>query len=99
EAGITIQSPSNKKYTNAQDKMVDDYLWSVYQRDPIKSDNSGNFTWKDPSAAQRLNLTLRDYVIGGMSPAFKQAFFLAGKAMDAKGVDWGMLAAFRDDYR
>src|SRR5262249_1725707 len=26
---------------------VDDYLWEVYQRQPVKRDSTGDFTWKD----------------------------------------------------
>src|SRR5262245_53955210 len=29
---------------------IDDYLWEVYQRAPIKKDSTGDFTWKDPTA-------------------------------------------------
>ncbi|MBV8323990.1 MAG: hypothetical protein JO049_25375 [Hyphomicrobiales bacterium] len=39
---------------------VDDYLWEVYQRAPVKKDSSGDFTWKDPTAAKRLGLSLQD---------------------------------------
>src|SRR5215470_11048378 len=50
---------------------VDDYLWEVYQRLPIKKDGTGDFTWKDPAAARRMGLALQDYVIGGMDPEFR----------------------------
>jgi len=78
---------------------IDDYLWEVYQRAPIKKDSSGDFTWKDPTAAKRVGLSLQDYVIGGMDPAFREQLYNAGRAMDADGVHWSMLSAFRDDYR
>ena len=78
---------------------IDDYLWEVYQRAPIKKDSSGDFTWKDPTAAKRVGLSLQDYVIGGMDPGFREQLFNAGRAMDADGVHWSMLSAFRDDYR
>jgi hypothetical protein len=78
---------------------IDDYLWDVYQRAPIKKDSSGDFTWKDPTAAKRLGLSLQDYVIGGMDPGFREQLFNAGRAMDADGIQWSMLSAFRDDYR
>jgi hypothetical protein len=78
---------------------IDDYLWEVYQRAPIKKDSSGDFTWKDPTAANRMGLALQDYVIGGMDPAFREQLYNAGRAMDADGVHWSMLSAFRDDYR
>lgn len=78
---------------------VDNYLWEVYQREPIKKDGSGDFTWKDPAAAKRLNMSLQDYVIGGMDPDFREQLYHAGKAMDAAGIQWAILSAFRDDYR
>ena len=78
---------------------VDDYLWEVYQRLPVKKDGTGDFTWKDPAAARRMGLALQDYVIGGMDPEFREQLYHAGKAMDAAGLQWSMLSAFRDDYR
>ncbi len=78
---------------------VDRYLWEVYERAPIKKDNSGDFTWKDPAAAKRMHLSLKDYVIGGMEPDFREQLYHAGKALDAAGFQWSMLSAFRDDYR
>jgi hypothetical protein len=44
-------------------------------------------------------MTLQDYVIGGMDPEFREQLYHAGKAMDAAGVQWSLLSAFRDDYR
>jgi len=78
---------------------IDDYLWEVYQRAPTKKDSSGDFTWKDPAAANRMGLALQDYVIGGMDPGFREQLYNAGRAMDAEGLHWSMLSAFRDDYR
>jgi hypothetical protein len=78
---------------------VDDYLWEVYQRTPVKKDGTGDFTWKDPAAAKNVHLALRDYVIGGMDPEFREQLYHAGRAMDAAGLQWSMLSAFRDDYR
>jgi hypothetical protein len=78
---------------------VDQYLWEVYQRRPIKSDSSGNFTWKDSAAAKRSGMSLRAYVIGGMDPDFREQLYHAGHAMDASGIRWSILSAFRDDYR
>src|SRR5262245_26118172 len=40
---------------------IDDYLWEVYQRQPVKKDSTGDFSWKDPAAAKRLGLSLEDY--------------------------------------
>jgi hypothetical protein len=78
---------------------VDDYLWDVYQRVPVKKDGAGDFTWKDPAAAKRVHMSLKDYVIGGMDPEFREQLYHAGRAMDAAGVEWSLLSAFRDDYR
>jgi len=78
---------------------IDGYLWEVYQRAPIKKDSSGDFTWKDPAAANRMGLALQDYVIGGMDPGFREQLYNAGRAMDADGLHWSVLSAFRDDYR
>jgi hypothetical protein len=78
---------------------VDEYLWAVYQRKPIKSDSTGNFTWKDAAAANRLGMSLKTYVIGGMDPDFREQLYHAGHAMDASGIRWSILSAFRDDYR
>jgi hypothetical protein len=78
---------------------VDRYLWEVYQRKPVKSDSTGDFTWKDPAAAKRLGMPLKAYVIGGMDPDFREQLYHAGHAMDANGIRWSMLSAFRDDYR
>jgi len=78
---------------------VSDYLWEVYSRAPAKRDGSGDFTWKDPAAAKRFGLSMPEYVIGGMDPDFREQLYHAGKAMDAAGIRWSMLSAFRDDYR
>jgi hypothetical protein len=78
---------------------VDDYLWEVYQRVPIKKDGTGDFTWKDPAAAKHMGLCLRDYVIGGMDPEFREQLYHAGQALDSAGLQWSLLSAFRDDYR
>ncbi|MFL6797596.1 MAG: hypothetical protein ACJ8F3_09325 [Xanthobacteraceae bacterium] len=94
---MSLGSPA-KRGATAMDE-VDDYLWEVYQRVPVKRDGSGDFTWKDPAAAQRMGLSVRDYVILGMDPDFREQLYHAGKTMDAAGLQWSMLSAFRDDYR
>ncbi len=90
--------PVKKRNVNPMD-VVDNYLWDVYEREPIKKDNSGDFTWKDPAAAKRMHISLKDYVIRGMDPDFREQLYHAGRAMDAAGLRWSMLSAFRDDYR
>lgn len=59
----------------------------------------GDFTWKDPIAAQRGGMSLKDYVIGGMDRDFKLKLYHALRAMDAAGLMPGITSAFRDDYR
>jgi hypothetical protein len=84
---------------DAKMEQVDRYLWEVYQRSPTKRDHSGDFTWKDPAAAKRMGISMPEYVIGGMDPDFREQLYHAGQAMDAAGIQWSLLSAFRDDYR
>jgi hypothetical protein len=58
-----------------------------------------DFTWKDPKAAERAGMSMKDYVIGGMDASFKVKLFRALRAMDAAGLEPGITSAFRDDYR
>jgi hypothetical protein len=78
---------------------VERYLWDVYLRSPIKKDGAGDFTWKDPAAAKHMGIALPTYVISGMDPDFREQLYHAGRAMDADGIRWALLSAFRDDYR
>ena len=99
-AGDDGQSPSGRPWKHvANMEEVDRYLWDVYQRAPTKRDGSGDFTWKDPAAAARAGMSLAEYTIGGMDPDFREQLYHAGQAMDAAGIRWSMLSAFRDDYR
>lgn len=75
------------------------YLWQVYQRTPRKVDQTGDFSWKDPAAAKRAGMSLPQYVIGGLARSTQKAFYKAGRAMDAAGIRWSILSAFRDDWR
>jgi hypothetical protein len=59
----------------------------------------GDFTWKDPAAAKKADMPLKDYVIGGMDRGFKLKLYRALRAMDAAGLMPGITSAFRDDYR
>src|ERR1700721_585778 len=45
-----VEAPPVKKPPVDPMAAVDDYLWQVYMREPVKKDNSGDFTWKDPAA-------------------------------------------------
>ena len=78
---------------------IDEYLWNVYLRSGTKRDSTGDFTWKDEAAAARLGLLTKEYVIGGMDWDFRELLYDLGHAMDADGINWTILSAFRDDYR
>jgi len=58
-----------------------------------------DFAWKDPKAAQKAGMSLKDYVIGGMDRGFKRKLYHALRAMDDAGFSPGITSAFRDDYR
>jgi hypothetical protein len=58
-----------------------------------------DFTWKDPKAAERAGMSLKDYVIGGMDRGFKLKLFRALRALEDAGLAPGITSAFRDDYR
>jgi hypothetical protein len=58
-----------------------------------------DFGWKDPIAAQKAGMSLKDYVIGGMDRGFKRKLYNALRAMDDAGLSPGITSAFRDDYR
>jgi len=58
-----------------------------------------DFAWKDPIAAQRVGMSLIDYVIGGMDRDFKRKLYHALRAMDDAGLAPGITSGFRDDYR
>ena len=58
-----------------------------------------DFTWKDPIAAERAGMSVKDYVIGGMDRRFKLKLYHALRAMDDAGLMPGITSAFRDDYR
>ena len=58
-----------------------------------------DFTWKDPHAAERVGMSMSDYVIGGMDRSFKLKLFRMLYAAEAAGLRPGITSAFRDDYR
>jgi hypothetical protein len=58
-----------------------------------------DFAWKDPIAAQRVGMSVKDYVIGGMDRPFKLKLFRALRTIDDAGFMPGITSAFRDDYR
>jgi hypothetical protein len=58
-----------------------------------------DFTWKDPAAARRAGMSLKDYVIGGMDRGFRVKLYHALRTMDDAGLMPGITSGFRDDYR
>ncbi|MFY9786344.1 MAG: peptidase M15 [Pseudolabrys sp.] len=58
-----------------------------------------DFGWKDPKAAQKAGMSLKDYVIGGMDRGFKRKLYSALRAMADAGFSPGITSGFRDDYR
>ena len=58
-----------------------------------------DFAWKDPIAAEKAGMSLKDYVIGGMDRGFKRKLYHALRAMDDAGLSPGITSGFRDDYR
>jgi hypothetical protein len=58
-----------------------------------------DFGWKDPKAAQKAGMSLKDYVIGGMDRDFRRKLYNALRAADDAGLSPGITSAFRDDYR
>ena len=100
-AAVNVDVAESEEERKAMAKMdeVERYLWEVYKRAPNKKDNSGDFTWKDPAAAKRFGISMPAYVISGMDKDFREQLYHMGKAMDAAGVKWAILSAFRDDYR
>jgi len=58
-----------------------------------------DFGWKDPKAAEKAGMPLKDYVIGGMDRSFKLKLYRALRTVDDAGLEPGITSAFRDDYR
>jgi hypothetical protein len=58
-----------------------------------------DFTWKDPNAAEKAGMSLKEYVIGGMDRGYRLKLFRALRMMDDAGFMPGITSAFRDDYR
>lgn len=58
-----------------------------------------DFGWKDPIAAQKAGMSIKDYVIGGMDKGFKRKLYHALRAMDDAGLSPGITSGFRCDYR
>jgi hypothetical protein len=45
-----------------------------------------DFTWKDPKAAEKAGMSLKDYVIGGMDRNFNLKLYHALRALDDAGL-------------
>ena len=58
-----------------------------------------DFAWKDPKAAEKVGMSMMDYVIGGMDRSFKLKLFHTLRAAEEAGLSPGITSAFRDDYR
>jgi hypothetical protein len=58
-----------------------------------------DFTWKDQKAADKVGMSLKDYVIGGMDGDFKLKLYHTLRALEEAGLEPGITSAFRDDYR
>jgi hypothetical protein len=58
-----------------------------------------DFTWKDPHAAQKVGMSMMEYVIGGMERSFRLRLYRLFRALDEAGLAPGMTSGFRDDYR
>ncbi|MFZ0150399.1 MAG: hypothetical protein WAM72_19105 [Xanthobacteraceae bacterium] len=58
-----------------------------------------DFGWKDPKAAQKAGMSLKDYVIGGMDQEFRRKLYNALRAIEDAGLSPGITSGFRDDYR
>jgi hypothetical protein len=126
EANVEAASLETNDECLVEDRCVDQYLYSLYERTPkidtvkvsekkkvrIKSRGGTRFvaktitklvtedyTWKDLAAAQRLGMSLKDYVIGGMQRNFKLTLYRALRALDDAGLVPGITSGFRDDYR
>ncbi len=59
----------------------------------------GDFTWKDPAAAEKVSMSMKDYVIGGMDRGFRLKLYRGLRAIEDAGFMPGITSAFRDDYR
>jgi len=58
-----------------------------------------DFTWKDPEAARKADMSVDEYVIGGMERDFKARLYRLVRALDDAGLAPGITSGFRDDYR
>src|SRR6476660_3874235 len=58
-----------------------------------------DFTWKDPKAADKVGMTMMDYVIGGMDRSFKLKLFYTLYAAEQAGLSPGITSASRAHYR
>jgi hypothetical protein len=58
-----------------------------------------DFSWKDPDAAEKVGMSMPQYVIGGMERSFRLKLYRLMRAADDAGHAPGITSGFRDDYR
>src|SRR5262249_25602636 len=76
----TVKTPEKRKVTvqkNGKTRTVTQTIMTYVTSD---------FTWKDPAAAQRAGMPVKDYVIGGMDHGFKLTLYRALRMMDDAGL-------------
>ena len=99
-ANADIQWPADRwQKSDSEMERVDRYLWEVYQRAPTKLDHSRGLYLERSGCGQAHGHILAGICDRGMDPDFREQLYHAGQAMDAAGIQWSMLSAFRDDYR
>lgn len=89
----TIQVPETTRVTtkkNGKSRIVTKIVTKFVNED---------FTWKDPDAAEKAGMPVKEYVIGGMDPEFKARLYRLVRALDDAGFAPGITSGFRDDYR
>lgn len=91
--------PGLEEMRSPRGNAVDDYLCDVYYRMPAKIDGSGDFTWKDETAAKKAKMDVCQYVIGGMAPGFRQSLYDFGRKADEQEIPWSFLSGYRGEYR
>jgi hypothetical protein len=58
-----------------------------------------DFAWKDPDAAEKMGMSMPEYIIGGMDRSFRVKLYRFMRAAEDAGLAPGITSAFRDDYR
>src|SRR5439155_26825825 len=58
-----------------------------------------DFAWKDPDAAERMGMSVPEYIIGGMERSFRVKLYRLMRAAEDAGLAPGITSGFRDNYR